>query len=67
MEIMLGTALWGWTTPPTVCYQLLDHFYESGYRQVDAATNYPINKNPSDFRRGEKILAELLNERKFLP
>lgn len=58
MEIMLGTALWGWTTPPTVCYQLLDHFYESGYRQVDAATNYPINKNPSDFRRGEKILAE---------
>lgn len=56
--LILGTALWGWTVPRARAFALLDHFYRSGFRQVDAATNYPINKNPEDWRRSEQILEE---------
>lgn len=55
---ILGTAMWGWTTPKETCFKLLSHFYETGFRQVDTATNYPINKNGEDFRLAEKILQE---------
>lgn len=55
---ILGTAMWGWTVPKSVCFELLDTFYEKGFRQIDTATNYPINKNPEDFRRAENILKE---------
>lgn len=56
--LLLGSALWGWTVAPETAFQLLDDFYRHGFRQVDAATNYPINKNPADFRRAEQILLE---------
>jgi aryl-alcohol dehydrogenase-like predicted oxidoreductase len=55
---ILGTAMWGWTIPKATCFQQLDFFYQKGFRQVDTATNYPINKNPNDFRLAEKILQE---------
>jgi aryl-alcohol dehydrogenase-like predicted oxidoreductase len=55
-DLILGTALWGWTMPEQVCFQILDTYYAAGFRQIDTATNYPINKNPQDFRRAEKIL-----------
>ena len=55
---ILGTAMWGWTTPKSTCFELLDAFYAAGHREVDAATNYPINKVPADFRRSETILHE---------
>lgn len=58
MDLILGTAMWGWTMPKKKCFQLLDHYYEKGFRQIDAATNYPINKIPKDFRRAEQILEE---------
>lgn len=58
MHLILGSALWGWTITKTTAFQLLDYFYAQGCRQIDAATNYPINKNPADFRRSEKILQE---------
>lgn len=57
-ELVLGTAMWGWTVEPKTAFQLLDRFYEAGFRRIDAATNYPINKKPDDFRRSEKILLE---------
>lgn len=59
-DILLGTAQWGWTTDKDVAFQLLDSFYADGFRQVDTATNYPINGIPKDFRRAENILAEWL-------
>lgn len=55
---ILGTAMWGWTTPKSVAFQLLDEFYKRGFREVDGATNYPINKNVQDWRAAEKILQE---------
>lgn len=55
--IVLGTAMWGWTIDAAHCYDILDAFYDRGFRQIDAATNYPINKNEADFRKSEKILA----------
>ncbi|MBR9921669.1 MAG: hypothetical protein GYB31_12595 [Bacteroidetes bacterium] len=57
-DLLLGTALWGWTVPKEICFQLLDQYYAAGYRQLDAATNYPINKTESDFRKSETILLE---------
>lgn len=56
-NLLLGTAMWGWTLSAKQCYSLLDQFYELGGRTVDCATNYPINKKGADFRAAEKILA----------
>lgn len=58
IDLILGTALWAWTVPKIQAFQLLDNFYEAGYRWIDAATNYPINKNADDFRASEGILLE---------
>jgi aryl-alcohol dehydrogenase-like predicted oxidoreductase len=56
--LLLGTAMWGWTIPRSTCFSLLDVFYQSGFREVDTAVNYPINQRPEDFRAAEGILAE---------
>jgi aryl-alcohol dehydrogenase-like predicted oxidoreductase len=56
-QLLLGTAQWGWTTPEIKAFELLDAFYESGFRQIDSATNYPINKQILDFRHAEKIIS----------
>lgn len=58
IDLILGTALWAWTVSKEQAFQLLDKFYEAGYRWIDAATNYPINKNAADFRASEGILNE---------
>lgn len=57
-DLILGTASWGWGTAQRDCFALLDHFYAEGGRQVDTATNYPINKQPEDFRKAEQVLQE---------
>ena len=60
-ELVLGTAMWGWTVPEEVAFSLLDTYYAAGFRRIDAATNYPINKQPEDFRKSEQILSEWIN------
>lgn len=57
-QLILGTAMWGWTVPQKKCFELLTAFYNEGGREIDAATNYPINKNSNDFRAAENILLE---------
>jgi aryl-alcohol dehydrogenase-like predicted oxidoreductase len=57
-QLLLGTAQWGWTISKENAFQLLDAFYESGFREIDAATNYPINKIEANFRAAEKIITE---------
>ncbi len=59
--IILGSAMWGWTVPKSTVFELLDEWYAVGFREVDAATNYPIDKDPEHFRLSEKILLEWLN------
>jgi aryl-alcohol dehydrogenase-like predicted oxidoreductase len=56
--LALGTASWGWNVDRPTAFALLDQFYGAGFRQVDGATNYPINKRPEDFRLAETILLE---------
>ena len=58
LDFVLGTAMWGWNVPKNIAFALLDFFYTNGYREIDAATNYPINKNIADFRLSERILIE---------
>ncbi len=57
-SLLLGTAQFGWNINRQNSFELLDAFYESGFRQIDSATNYPINKISSDFRAAENILLE---------
>lgn len=59
--LILGSAMWGWTIEKERAFLLLDRFYEAGFREVDGATNYPINKVPADFRKAENILLEWIN------
>lgn len=59
--LTLGTAMWGWTMPKEICFELLNYYYEHGFRQIDTATNYPINKQPEDFRKSEIILQEWIH------
>ena len=59
-NLLLGTAQFAWTTTRKTAFELLDAFYESGFRQIDCATNYPINRNPNDFRAAETIVQEWL-------
>lgn len=61
IDLLLGTALWAWTVSKAQAFKLLDDFYAAGFRWIDAATNYPINKNAEDFRAAEDILCEWIN------
>ncbi len=58
--LLLGTAQWGWTVSRTEAFRLLDAWLLAGHRGIDAATNYPINRRPEDFRAAEKILEEYI-------
>lgn len=56
--LLLGTAQWGWTVAKDEAFRLLDAWMAAGFRAVDGATNYPINRDPADFRAAEFILQE---------
>lgn len=59
-DFLLGTAQWGWTVTRDEAFRQLDAWLKAGMRRVDCATNYPINKNPGDFRAAQNILLEYL-------
>lgn len=56
--LILGSAQWGWNVSRAEAFRLLDAWLDTGRREIDCATNYPINRNPADFRASEKILFE---------
>lgn len=59
--LILGTAQWGWNVPRDDAFRLLDAWLAAGFREIDTATNYPINKQAADFRAAEHILCEYLD------
>lgn len=62
--LILGTALWGWSISRVECFKLLDKFYLEGFREIDTATNYPINKKDHFFRFAEDLLGEWIKTNK---
>jgi len=62
-DLFLGTALWGWSIDKPAAFALLDSFYTEGFRWVDTATNYPIDKNPEHHRLAERMLAQWAQDR----
>lgn len=58
--LILGSAQWGWNIEAPQAWRLLDAWLKAGLKMVDAATNYPINRIASDFRKSEQILTEYL-------
>lgn len=59
-ELMLGTAQWGWTIGRDNAFEILEYWMHAGFRAVDCATNYPINRQPACFRAAEGILSEFV-------
>lgn len=59
-SLLLGTAQWGWSVNRQDAWRILDAWLAAGHRHIDTATNYPINKNPADFRAAEQILLEYI-------
>jgi aryl-alcohol dehydrogenase-like predicted oxidoreductase len=57
-DLLLGTAQWAWTVDKPAAFRLLDAWLRAGGREVDSATNYPINRQPTDFRAAERWLHE---------
>lgn len=57
-SIILGTAMWGWSIERPECFKLLDYYYNNGFREIDTASNYPINKNDNYFRYAENTIQE---------
>lgn len=64
-DLWFGTAQWGWTIQEKEAFELLDAYYEAGFRHIDCATNYPINKNSTDFRKAETIISNWLKLNKI--
>lgn len=59
-SLVLGTALWGWGIDKAEAFAMADLFVAKGGRLIDAATNYPINRNPDDFGKASGWIAEWL-------
>jgi len=59
--LLFGTAKFAFTIDRPTAFALLDAFYAAGFREVDTATNYPIDKNPDHFRKAEEILTEWID------
>ena len=64
-DLILGTGMWGQTVSKSEAFTILDKFYDMGFRDIDTATNYPINKNSLDFRAAENILLEWIKTHKI--
>lgn len=64
-ELCLGTALWGWGTSETQAFELLDLFYNSGFRYIDTAYNYPINNQHESFGASAEILSQWIIKNKI--
>lgn len=54
---ILGSAQWGWTIEENEVYRILDCFYSHGFREIDLAYNYPINRLSNDMGLAEKYLS----------
>lgn len=48
-SVFLGTAGWGRKVGKTEAYRILETYYENGFRWIDTATNYPIDRNPKNY------------------
>lgn len=59
-ELVLGTAQWGWTIGKETAFEILEYWSGAGFRSIDCATNYPINRQPECFRAAEGILSDFI-------
>ena len=57
-SVFLGTAGWVQKVTKREAYRILETFYESGFRWVDTATNYPIDQIPENYGKTIEWLSE---------
>lgn len=58
--LILGSASFGWNVSRSTAFDLLERWVQSGFEEIDAATNYPLNGRKEDFRASEQIVAEFI-------
>lgn len=56
-QLVLGTALWGWTVDKVEAFKMLDSFSKK-HSIVDTAINYPIDGDPEHCGLALKWIAE---------
>ena len=61
---LLGSAMWGEWVEEAEVYKMLDIFYDSGFRGIDIATNYPINGKKVNFKQAISWLGQWCNSNK---
>ena len=57
-SVFLGTAGWGQKVSKAEAYQILQTFYGNGFRWIDTATNYPIDRNPENYGKTIEWLSD---------
>lgn len=57
MDLLLGSAQWGWNMTEAAVFRMLDLWLQAGLKRIDCATNYPIDKVPANFRAAEGMLS----------
>ena len=60
-SLILGSARWGSKIDKVTVFKMLDKFIEYGGRQIDSATNYPINGIAKDFGLANRYLSEWIS------
>ncbi|MDC0440726.1 aldo/keto reductase [Gammaproteobacteria bacterium] len=58
---LLGSAMWGEWVEESEVYKMLDIYYDSGFRGIDIATNYPINGKKVNFKQALAWLGKWCN------
>ena len=61
---LLGSAMWGEWVDESEVYKMLDIYYDSGFRGIDIATNYPINGKKINFKQAIAWLGQWCNSNK---
>jgi|688.fasta_scaffold65924_2 aryl-alcohol dehydrogenase-like predicted oxidoreductase len=59
--LILGSAGWGSKIDKLTAFKMLDKFIAYGGRQIDGATNYPINGIAKDFGLANRYLSEWIS------
>lgn len=61
MNLILGTALWGWGVDRIEAFRILDGFLSNGGETIDTASNYPINKRREDYGLAIRWISEWIS------
>lgn len=60
--IFLGTAGWAQKVTKEEAYRILETFYRNGFRWIDTATNYPMDREPKNYGKTISWLSDFYSD-----